>query len=225
MRVLGIETSSRRGSVALVEGDQLVARGESVGSGTHGEHILPLIDRLVAEAGFAPSSIDRLAVGVGPGSFTGLRVGIAIAQGIAVGLDIPVFGVSSLEAMAHAAPARRPGLRCALLDARRSEVFFAAYDQALVEVLSARTLPYDGAVEAVERLCSGLKLFLGEQSAALVSPDRVFRSARSDLPDATDTALIGAARPLALAGATPLYVREADAMLPDLPRSPLASQR
>jgi tRNA threonylcarbamoyladenosine biosynthesis protein TsaB len=225
MRVLGIETSSRRGSVALIEADQLVARAQSEGSGSHGEHILPLVDRLVAEAGFAPSSIDRLAVGVGPGSFTGLRVGIALAQGIALGLDIPVFGVSSLEAMAHAVPPERPGIRCALLDARRGEVFFAAYDEGLVQEVAARAIPHRGAIAAVEALCSAAKVFVGEVAAALAEPAQVFRSPRSDLPDATDTALIAAGRPLSVAGATPLYVREADAVLPDLPRSPLASQR
>ncbi|MBN1611702.1 MAG: tRNA (adenosine(37)-N6)-threonylcarbamoyltransferase complex dimerization subunit type 1 TsaB [Polyangiaceae bacterium] len=223
MRVLGIETSSRRASVALTEGDQLVVRAETVGFGTHGEHTLPLVDRLVAEAGFAQSSIDRVAVGVGPGSFTGLRVGIALARGIALGLDIPVFGVRSLEAMAHAVPSDRPGVRCVLLDARRSEAFFAAYGPALVEVLSARTLPCSGAVAAVQALCPGPQVFVGEFSAALVGPDRVFRSPRSDLPDATDTALIAAARPLALSGATPLYVREADAVFPDLQRSRVVS--
>jgi tRNA threonylcarbamoyladenosine biosynthesis protein TsaB len=222
MRVLGIETSSHRGSVALIDGDQLVARAESEGSGTHGEHILPLVNRLMADAGFAPHSLDRIGVGVGPGSFTGLRVGVALAQGIALGLDIPVFGVSSLEAMAHAVPQNRPGIRCTLLDARRNEVFFAAYDERLAEVLTARALPWDKAVAWVETLCTAPKVFLGEPCAVLVDPERAFRSPRSDLPDATDTALIAAARPLCVAGATPLYVRDADAVLPSLPRSPLA---
>lgn len=225
MRVLGIETSSRRGSVAIVENDRLIARSESEGSGTHGEHVLHLIDRITAEAGFAPSSIDRVAVGIGPGSFTGLRVGIALAQGIAIGLDIPVFGVGSLEAMVRSVPLSRPDIRCAVLDARRNEVFFAAYDQNLNELLAPQALPWDGAARSIEAMCPGAKVFVGEPSTVLFDQSWVFRSPRSDLPDATDTALIGATRPIGLPGATPLYVRDADAKLPNLPRSPLAGER
>ena len=86
-RVLGIETSSRRGTVALVEDGQVVASlGHDVPNG-HAERMLGLVDQALAEAGWAKASLDRIAVGVGPGSFTGIRVGIALAQGLALGLD------------------------------------------------------------------------------------------------------------------------------------------
>ncbi|MEB2323652.1 MAG: tRNA (adenosine(37)-N6)-threonylcarbamoyltransferase complex dimerization subunit type 1 TsaB, partial [Sorangiineae bacterium] len=125
MRVLGIETSAAaRGTVALAEGGVRLAEASHEVRSAHAELMLPLIARLLAEAGWARGSLDRLAVGVGPGSFTGVRVGIALAQGIALGLGVPVVGVPSLAAMARAAPPHVSGLRVPLLDARRGEVFF-----------------------------------------------------------------------------------------------------
>ena len=92
MRVLAVETSSPRGSVALLEGGRLLAEKSHEQPNSHAEQILPLIRELLAEAGFAPSSLDRIGTGIGPGSFTGLRVGIALAVGIGLGLDRPVVG-------------------------------------------------------------------------------------------------------------------------------------
>src|SRR5688572_6886733 len=105
VRVLAIETSGPRGSVALLEDERLIIELEHDQPNAHAERILPLVERALASAGFDRTSLDRLAVGVGPGSFTGLRVGIALAEGLALGLGIPIVGVPSLRAMAAAAPA------------------------------------------------------------------------------------------------------------------------
>lgn len=86
--------------------------------------LLPLIAALLAEAGCSYAALDALAFGAGPGSFTGLRVACGVAQGLAVAYDRPLLGISSLAAMAHAAPASRV-LAC--LDARMGEVYFAAF--------------------------------------------------------------------------------------------------
>ena len=218
MRLLAIETSSRRGSVALAENGRIVVASPHEGPASHAERILPMVDRLMAEAGYQPSSLDRVAVGVGPGSFTGLRVGIALAQGIALGADVPVFGVGSLAAMAHAVPTSLTGLRCPLLDARRGEVFAAIYDQELAEVIAPCTLPRQAVISALDALCAAEKLMLGELAEITTG----YRSPRTDLPDARDVACVAAQLPNERQGAEPAYVREADAVLPRLPRSPLS---
>ena len=113
MRCLGIETSTRQGSVALVEHDQVVSVRLHQELNRHGERMLPLVEQLLSEAGWPLSSLDRIGVGIGPGSFTGLRIGVALAQGIGLGLACPVVGVGSLHAMAFAAPDR---LLCGFAD-------------------------------------------------------------------------------------------------------------
>src|SRR5438552_3135763 len=125
VRTLGIETSTSQASVALLEGGRVVLARAHARPKQSAERLLPLIAELLEEAGWPRSSLDRIGVSVGPGSFTGLRVGIACAQGLSLGLGIPLVGVTSLQAMARAVPESILGLRCAILDARRAEVFAA----------------------------------------------------------------------------------------------------
>jgi tRNA threonylcarbamoyladenosine biosynthesis protein TsaB len=220
VRILGIETSTLRGSVALVEDGRTVAAADHSEPNAHAERILPLFDRLVAESGWAKASLDRIAVGIGPGSFTGLRVGIALAQGIALGLERPVFGVGSLEAMARGAPAHVPGLRCPVIDARRGELFLAVYDASGAEHAAPLVIATDAAAKTLEELCAGApKILLGQAAVALAAD--VFRSAYTDLPHAVWVARAAADLPEGAAGAVPLYVRGPGVVLPDLPPSPL----
>jgi tRNA threonylcarbamoyladenosine biosynthesis protein TsaB len=222
VRILAIETATVRGSVALVENGVAVASAVHAEPNAHAERLLLLLDPLLAEAGWPRSSLTRVGVGVGPGSFTGLRVGIALAQGLALGLDIPVFGVGSLAAMAHAAPPAQTALRCPVLDARRGEVFVAVYDAAGVEVAAPQAVAYAGALAALDQACGGRpRILLGEAAAKL--SEAVFRSASTDLPHARETALLAAGLPDAAAGAVPIYVRGPGAVKPELPPSPLAA--
>src|SRR5690606_7672218 len=110
----------------------------------HAEELVPLLDRLLADAKLPRERLQLIAVGLGPGSFTGLRVGIALASGIALGLGIPLVGVPSLVALAHglqldhALPATNdtdPEWLGALTDARRGEYFFAAFNRRLEPVV------------------------------------------------------------------------------------------
>lgn len=127
MRILGIDTSSPPMSVAIVtEQAVLGARTEQVQKNRTG--VLPLIDRLFEELAMRPRDIDAVAVGAGPGSFTGLRVGMATAKGIAFAAARPLWTVSSLAALAHAELERDPvGLVIGVLDARRGEIYAGAY--------------------------------------------------------------------------------------------------
>jgi len=220
MRVLGIETSSRRGSVALAEDDRVVARASPTELNAHAEQLGPLLERVLSEAGWDKQTLERVAVGVGPGSFTGLRVGIAFAQGIALGLGIPLVGLGSLRVMSAACPL--PGVRVPLLDARRGEVFAAAYDAAGEEQLAPVALARESALTTLAERLGREVVLLGEVVAELRpgASAAVHRSEGTDLPDAGALAL----QAVGPAGSTPfvepLYVRDAGATPQALVPSP-----
>jgi len=127
MNLLAIETSTEACSVALVHGDQLISRSE-LAPRRHAELVLPMADALLAEAGLGRHALDAIAVGRGPGAFTGVRLAISLAQGMALALDRPVVTVSSLAALALEAP-EGEGAILAVIDARMGEVYAAAYER------------------------------------------------------------------------------------------------
>lgn len=122
MKILAIDTTTFLGSVALVEDDRLVSALQQGTSITYSERLISGIDHILQNAGWAKNDIDLIAVAVGPGSFTGLRIGMATAKGLAVALEKPLVGVSSLRVMANSADAL-DGKVAAILDARRDEVY------------------------------------------------------------------------------------------------------
>ena len=152
MIVLGLDTSTPAtvAGLRLDDGTVLQARDDPQAGGRPG-HSMRLLDfahRLLAEAGFGWDRIELIAVGVGPGTFTGLRIGIATARALAQSLDVDLVGISSLRALAFGASKTVPAI-----DARRGEVFLAAYDaerellapqavrpEALAELLAASSL-------------------------------------------------------------------------------------
>ncbi|MGC4069913.1 MAG: tRNA (adenosine(37)-N6)-threonylcarbamoyltransferase complex dimerization subunit type 1 TsaB [Polyangiaceae bacterium] len=144
MLVLGIETSSSVGSVALVEDGRLLSEASHDTPNSHGERLLGLIEESFARTRRSRRDLDRVAVGRGPGAFTGLRIGLSLAQGIANGLSIPAVGVGSLRAMALGCSPTSPSVRVALLDARRGELFLACYRDDGDELVAPCTIPRDG---------------------------------------------------------------------------------
>ena len=126
MRALGIETATSIASVGIVDGDRLCAACALPMPGSHARTVVPLIDRALAEAGMALHDLDVLAVSIGPGSFTGLRIGLSVAKGLALAARLPVIGVPTLEAYVHHA-GPRPGTVSPVLDARKGEVYAAAF--------------------------------------------------------------------------------------------------
>lgn len=221
MRILGIETSCVRGSVALVENDRTVAIACHERKSAHEQTLLPLIDRILAEAGWSARLLDRIGVGTGPGSFTGLRVGIALAQGMSEGLEIPLIGVSSLQAMAAAAPAHLPGARVPVLDARRDELFFAAYAADGRELLAPQVVESRAAAEQLAVTLGSDVVKLGRDWAQAERP--AYGSDETDLPHARWIALLAASRqpgsPVA-----PIYLRPPTAVVPVLSPNPLAAR-
>lgn len=148
--VLGLDTATASSAVALrlADGTTTEARddpraGEHPG---HATRLLEMAHELLAEAGVSWSDVERIAVGVGPGAFTGLRVGVATARGLAQSLSAELVGVSSLEALARAALAAETeqDTVLAVIDARRGEVFAAAYERATGDGPSA-AMPSDAA--------------------------------------------------------------------------------
>lgn len=126
MLLLGIETSTSRSSVALVTTDQVVASASLGKPRRHGEFVTPAIKFCLDQSGMSVSDITGVAVGLGPGLFTGLRVGIATAQTFATARSLPTVGMSGLDVLAfRARHADRP--ICAAIDARRGQLFWAFY--------------------------------------------------------------------------------------------------
>ncbi|MEO8902764.1 MAG: tRNA (adenosine(37)-N6)-threonylcarbamoyltransferase complex dimerization subunit type 1 TsaB [Polyangiaceae bacterium] len=222
MRILAVETSSRRGSVALLEGQRVIASLEHEQPNSHAERLLGMVEQLLTEAGWPKSSLDRLGVGVGPGSFTGLRVGIAFAEGLSVGLDRPLIGVGSLWAMAFGALAERPGPCCALLDARREELFAAVYATPHQELCAPVALPIQDLPAFLEK--NGAATLVGEVAQGLAHGRTVLSGPTLDLPHARWVAALAAELDEARFPPEPQYVRGIGATLPNLPQSALRIQ-
>jgi tRNA threonylcarbamoyladenosine biosynthesis protein TsaB len=193
--------------------------------GQHGERILGLIDAILQEAGWNKSDLGLVACCVGPGSFTGVRVGVATAKGIAMALGLPIVGVGSLEVMAHAYFARQPGAHAdetamALLDARTGEIFWAAYASNGAKVAGPGHLASAESAE-LTRLVPGAKtVFLGEVAARLgLDPARIVSAPETDRPDPAYLARLAIATferrgPDDLDALEPTYVRPPDITLP-----------
>lgn len=136
MNLLAIETSTEACSAALLCGETLIARSEFAPR-RHAELLLPMCESLLAEAGIRRGDLDAIAVGCGPGAFTGVRLGISAAQGIALALDLPVVPVSTLAALAMQAPDNGASI-LAVIDARMGEIYAGTFRRAA-----------DGGIEAI----------------------------------------------------------------------------
>ena len=126
MKILGIDTSSSSLSVAVMDNDLLKGEFTLNHKLTHSEQMMPLLDSLLSHLELKMSDIDLIGVSVGPGSFTGIRIGVAAANAMAMALDIPVVGISSLEAMAYTAGETAYTI-VSTFDAQRDRFYFNAY--------------------------------------------------------------------------------------------------
>ena len=126
LRILAFETSAKAGSVALLEDGRLLAENYQNTGLTHSQTVMTMAEDLLKNCSLTPQQIDALAVAAGPGSFTGVRIGVAAAKGFAWGGEKPLYGVSTLEAMALQLGVYH-GLVVPVMDARRSQVYNALF--------------------------------------------------------------------------------------------------
>ncbi|MGF1786206.1 tRNA (adenosine(37)-N6)-threonylcarbamoyltransferase complex dimerization subunit type 1 TsaB [Photobacterium swingsii] len=126
-KILAVDTATENCSVALMVGDEVISRCEYAPR-EHTTKILPMVDEVLAEGGVTLKQLDALAFGRGPGSFTGVRIGIGIAQGLAFGADLPMVGVSTLAAMAQGTYRTHQAERVlTAIDARMGELYWGQY--------------------------------------------------------------------------------------------------
>lgn len=171
MLILALDTSSSSGSVALVKGDTVIAERSSANVGTHSEWLMPSIDAMMKDSGVAVSEIEVIAISYGPGSFTGLRIGVSIAKGIAWTLGVKIIGVSTLQALAcnlmeNDRLVEAGMVAVPLLDARRGEVYSALYSMTSeppTALFDDSALTIDALLDEIaERGLEDKALFLGD---------------------------------------------------------------
>jgi tRNA threonylcarbamoyladenosine biosynthesis protein TsaB len=160
MLVLGVETSTMQGGAALVGDDGLCSEYTLNVQATHSERLLPAIERMLRDAGIGLDALSGLAVSIGPGSFTGLRIGLSTVKGLAYATGLPVIGVPTLEVLACTVAFARQQI-CPVLDARKQEVYAALFRWErgqLVRIMEDTAL-------APEALCGKIRrptIFLGD---------------------------------------------------------------
>lgn len=204
MIVLALDTCLTACSAAVVaDGAVRAARSEPMARG-HQERIAGLVQEILAEAGVPPTALDRIGVTVGPGSFTGLRVGLAFAKGLGAALDRPVIGVGVLEALAF--EIKPPA--AAVIDARRDQVYLQVFTGAAASDPAA--LAPDAARAAIAALGKGVTVV--GPGAPLFNDLAGAHIAPREAPDPVAVARLAAARPVA--PPRPLYLRAPDARLP-----------
>lgn len=219
MKILVIDTALGACTVGVFDGARPLAVHSEIMSKGHAEKIAGLVRDVVAEAGETLGgfeALERIGVTVGPGSFTGLRVGLAFAQGLGAALNIPVVGISTLAALARAGDEGQ-GRTAAVIDARRGQVYLQTFSDGVPES-EAEALGLETATVRVTAV-NGLAWTLVGSGASLVAEDAAVSSIVNPTPEAL-AALTLAADP-AKALPAPLYLRAPDATPPTrLPGQP-----
>ncbi len=170
MKILAVDTASKTCSVALMDGDNVICEYTVNHKDTHSRFVMDMIHTALTVSRLTIPELDGFAVTIGPGSFTGLRIGLSTVKGLAMAADKPAVGVSSLEALARAVwPADSQtgsaALICPMMDARRREVYAAQYqwsENALICKSLPAALPPAAAVEAISGPC----VFTGDGAVA-----------------------------------------------------------
>ena len=207
--ILAFDTSAAHCAAALLLGDEiLVSRVEEMQKG-QAERLMPLLEEVLAEAGKSWPALDRIGVGIGPGNFTGIRISVSAARGLALSLGIPAIGVSSLQAMAYRSAAS--GLTLAVLDARQGNLYCQLFDTGGAD-LGAPLMC--AATDIARHSPRGTPVVVGHNSAELAAQlgashadtnatqtvEAIAQIAATTTPDGTRPA--------------PLYLRPADAAPP-----------
>jgi tRNA threonylcarbamoyladenosine biosynthesis protein TsaB len=225
MRVLALDTALAACSVALLDGERVLAGERRIVGRGQAELLMPMLARVMVAAGIGYGELDMIAVTVGPGTFTGIRIGLAAARGLALAAGKPLAGVTSLAALAAAVPpaARAGRTLLAAIDARRGDVYAQAFDAGLMALAPPALI---AAADLAAAPPAGPLLMVGS-GAPLVAraggdPGRFALAAAPDDPDAAIVGRLALAAGLPPAGAPPpppLYLQDPNLKLPGGPAS------
>jgi tRNA threonylcarbamoyladenosine biosynthesis protein TsaB len=217
MRVLAVDTATEACSVALQSGDELICRFAEGGL-AHAQQVLGMVEAVLAEAQVSLSMLDGIAASIGPGAFTGVRISVAVAQGLAFGAGLRVAPVTTLEALGCQVVGRGEGRALACLDARMGEVYWGCFasdlTRGLVAIGPAAVGPPASVVLPTPGAYRGIGRGFGAYPALAALPGLALDSQGiRALPNAREFATLGALRlargeGLDPAEISPLYLRD-----------------
>ncbi|SDC23683.1 MULTISPECIES: tRNA (adenosine(37)-N6)-threonylcarbamoyltransferase complex dimerization subunit type 1 TsaB [unclassified Candidatus Frackibacter] len=165
MLILALDSSTKTGAVSLCQNERIIAEYNLNLKMTHSQRLMPQVVRVMEEAQVELNELDGIAVGVGPGSFTGIRIGVATAKSLAQVVEIPIVSVSTLEVLANSL-VHTDKYICPVIDARRERVYTGIYkenvDGLKKQVLSERMIPVTDLVQKIGRDFNEETIFVGE---------------------------------------------------------------
>ncbi len=221
MKILAVDTTSHGCSVAVVDNQKVLAEFHLLKRETHSKHLLSSIDSLLETSGLDITQVDGFAVAKGPGSFTGLRIGISTVKGLAAATGKPVTGVSSLKALACGVPVCREQI-CAIIDARKNEVYASFYryvDNNIVRITKEIAVSPHELVKKIDETTlfvgSGVDVYK-QKLVDIAGQNSIFSSERNNYINAVNVANLAALSfqkgdNSDIAGLVPNYIRKSDA--------------
>jgi tRNA threonylcarbamoyladenosine biosynthesis protein TsaB len=207
MIVLALDTCLDACSVAVCEDGRTLASASQVMARGHQERLAPMTRAVMAEAGVAFAALDRIGVTVGPGSFTGLRVGLAFAKGLALALERPCIGIGTLEALASG----RSGFAAACIDAHRGQTYLQIFIDGCSAMAPDVLLTETAAARLAELYPGGPAVLIGSGAPLLAEALPGAEVLPEVRPDLTVIAALAASARAPLAPPRPLYLRAPDA--------------
>jgi len=223
LRILAIDTALGACSAAIAEGGEVLARAFKPLSRGHAEVLFAMISEVEAKAGFRARDMDRFAVTIGPGTFTGLRVGLSAARGLGLATQKPVLGITTLQALAAGVGAHdlaAEDVIASVIDAKRGECYLQMFGASHSPLSAPQILPIEEATTALDdrfEKTGGMATLVGTGAGLMAErlPHKVRLSGAPDQPDAgLLIALAAAIDDPSQAPAEPLYLRAPDAKLP-----------
>jgi len=216
MRILAMDTSLGACSVAIWHDGDVIAHEFIAMPRGQAEALLPMLERLRTGAGLDYADFDRLAVSIGPGSFAGIRVGLAAARGLALALNLPLAGIGTLEVLATGMPGQGPV--AAMIDARNQQLYMQIFAQDMQPLGTAALLSIDDAIIACQAQNTAGDLRLVGSGAPLVAGALGIAPSRINADALPDAAMVASRAALVTAApghqVAPLYLRPPDAKLP-----------
>lgn len=211
--ILNIDTAVETASVCLVKDEGPPTFAINDRQKDHAAWLHPAIQKIIGDEGMALGDLDAVAVSMGPGSYTGLRIGLATAKGLCFALQIPLVPVNTLEMMAYATREQDGDLMCPLIDARRMEVFTAVYDKKMAQLIEPKACIIDSS-SFDSLLSSNRMIFSGNGSEKLKRvmnhPNAIFSHTIATAADMQDLSLkyFTQKKFADLAYAEPEYIKE-----------------